>query len=94
MSENPPKYEDQHVFAGQPDERQARSGETFAVSRFRPRYRALSVEKKALHDQIKAKAEDLETLFKLGKGGGSRYHSLAVTDLERAVMWAIKDLTS
>jgi hypothetical protein len=49
-----------HVFEGEPDARQAGD---IAPSRFRPQYRALSDEEKALHDQIKAKATELETLF-------------------------------
>lgn len=49
-----------HVYAGQPDARQAGD---IKPSRFRPQYRALSAEAKALHDQIKEKAVELEALF-------------------------------
>jgi hypothetical protein len=49
----------QHVFAGQPDGRQAGD---IKPSRFRPQYRALSDEEKALHDEIKNKAVELEQL--------------------------------
>lgn len=79
----------EHVFAGQPD---ARQGGDIAVSRFRPRYRALTPDEKALHDEIKAKAEELEKLFEKVKAG--RYRALSLTALEEAVMWNIKELTS
>ena len=79
-----------NVFEGQPDARQS-SDEKAAVSRFRPTYRALSDEEKALHDAIKNKASELEALFGQVKGG--RYNSLAVTSLEQSVMWIVKELT-
>lgn len=80
-----------NIYEGQPDERQ--SGDTtFAVSRFRPRYRALTEDEKALHDEIKEKAVELETLFMKVKAG--RYRALSLTALEEAVMWNIKELTS
>ena len=79
-----------HVFEGEPDARQ--SAERIPVSRFRPQYRALSPEEKALHDAIKEKAVELETLFMQVKEG--RYRSLSLTALEEAVMWNIKELTS
>ena len=62
------------------------------TSRFRPRYRALTDDEKALHDAIKSKAAELESLFEQVKPG--RYRSLAFTDLESAVMWVVKELTS
>ena len=62
------------------------------VSRFRPKYRALTDEEKALHDEIKNKAAELEVLFERVKPG--RYNSLAVTALEQSVMWVVKELTS
>ncbi len=79
-----------HVFEGEPDGRQ--SAEKIPVSRFRPQYRALSVEEKDLHDGIKAQAADLESLFEQVKNG--RYKSLALTALEESIMWIIKELTS
>ena len=79
----------ENVFEGKPDERQAGD---IATSRFRPRYRALSPEEKALHDAIKTKAEELLVLFEQVKMG--RYRALSVTALEEAVMWNIKELTS
>jgi hypothetical protein len=79
-----------HVYEGQPDGRQ--SEEQLPTSRFRPRYRALSDEEKALHDAIKAKAAELETLFEQVKPG--RYRSLGLTALEESVMWTVKELTA
>ena len=79
-----------HVFEGQPDGRQ--SDEKIAVSRFRPKYRALDDDEKALHDAIKAKAVELEELFEKVKPG--RYRSLGLTALEEAVMWTVKELTA
>jgi hypothetical protein len=90
-----------HVFEGAPDARQAGD---IAPSRFRPRYRALSDAEKALHDQIKAKAEELEVLYwqidvrPVGKAMAAspsgRHRALAVTALEESVMWAVKELTA
>lgn len=80
-----------NVFEGAPDARQSDDLQ-LAVSRFRPAYRALTDEEKALHDEIKAKAVELEELFNRVKPG--RYNSLAMTALEQAVMWNIKELTS
>lgn len=78
-----------HVFEGQPDGRQAET--QIAVSRFRPKYRALTDDEKALHDALKAKATELEALFEQVKPG--RYRSLAITALEESVMWVVKELT-
>lgn len=52
-----------HLYEGSPDGRQSDDPHE-AVSLFRPRYRALSDEEKALHDRIKAKAEELWSLFR------------------------------
>jgi hypothetical protein len=79
----------EHVFEGKPDARQ--SEEHIPVSRFRPRYRALTKEEKELHDAIKTKAAELEALIERARKG--RYQALAMTSLEEAVMWAIKQLT-
>lgn len=78
------------VFEGKPDGRQADSA--IPVSRFRPRYRALTDEEKALHDALKDKAAELEALFCKVKPG--RYNSLAMTSLEESIMWIVKELTS
>lgn len=80
-----------HVYEGAPDGRQSADVE-MPTSRFRPRYRALTEVEKALHDQIKAKAGELEALFETVKPG--RYRSLGITALEEAVMWTVKELTA
>jgi hypothetical protein len=80
-----------HIYENMPDGRQSDKIDE-VLSRFRPRYRALSEEEKALHDEIKAKATELEVLFEKVKPG--RYRSLGFTALEEAVMWAIKELTA
>ena len=54
-----------NVFEGDPDGRQ--SEEHIDVSRFRPRYRQLTDEEKKLHDDIKAKAAELEALFEAAR---------------------------
>lgn len=79
-----------HVYEGSPDARQ--SAEPITVSRFRPRYRPLTDDEKALHDDIKGKAAELEALFEKVKPG--RYRSLGMTALEESVMWTVKELTS
>ena len=79
-----------HVFEGKPDGRQADTA--IPVSRFRPKYRALTDDEKALHDDLKAKAVELEELFAKVKPG--RYNSLAITSLEQSLMWIVKELTS
>ena len=79
-----------HVFEDKPDGRQ--SEERIPVGRFRPKYRALSNEEKALHDAIKDKAVELEALFERVSDG--RYKALAMTDLEKSVMWIVKQLTA
>lgn len=80
-----------NVYEGATDGRQQDSV-TAPVSRFRPRYRALTDDEKALHDEIKNKAAELEALF--GKVKGGRYNALAITSLEQSVMWVVKELTS
>jgi N12 class adenine-specific DNA methylase len=82
--------EAQHVFAGEPDARQS-SQVDHKVSRFRPTYRALTTDEKTLHDRIKDLASALESAIEQLPGG--RYQSLALTELEMAVMWAVKGLT-
>ena len=79
------------VFEGQPDARQSDKVD-MPVSRFRPRYRALTDDEKTLHDDIKNKAAELEVLF--GKVKSGRYNSLAMTALEQSIMWVVKELTS
>lgn len=79
-----------NIFEGTPD---ARQGDiNVKTSRFRPLYRALNDDEKTLHDEIKSKAADLETLFEKVKAG--RYNALAITSLEQSVMWIVKELTA
>jgi hypothetical protein len=80
-----------NVFDGKPDGRQSDKVDE-PVSRFRPKYRALTDDEKALHDALKSKAAEMEELYKQVKPG--RYNSLAVTSLEQSVMWIVKELTS
>jgi hypothetical protein len=79
-----------HLYEGAPDARQ--SDEVIPVTRFRPKYRALTIEEVALHNAIKEKASELEALFEQVKPG--RYRSLGMTALEESVMWTVKELTS
>jgi hypothetical protein len=78
------------VFEGPADSRQS-DDQAMAVSRFRPRYRALSDEEKAIHDEVKAAFCAVEQQIERIKAG--RYRSLALTALEESCMWAIKELT-
>lgn len=78
------------VFEGPADGRQ--SDERISVSRFRPRYRALSDDEKAIHDEVKAAFEVVEKQIERIKPG--RYRSLALTSLEESCMWTIKELTA
>ena len=80
-----------HVFDGTPDARQS-ADVAEPVSRFRPVYRALTPDEKALHDALKAKATELEALFEQVKPG--RYRALSLTALEESIMWVVKELTS
>lgn len=81
--------QENNVYEGQPDSRQGDA--TVKPSRFRPVYRALTTEEKELHDEIKSKAAELESLFERVKPG--RYNSLAITALEQSVMWIVKEIT-
>ena len=80
-----------NTFEGKPDARQS-DDVNHPVSRFRPTYRALTDDEKALHDDLKAKAVELEALF--GKVKPGRYNALALTSLEQSLMWIVKELTS
>lgn len=79
------------VFKGEADTRQS-TNVAHQTSRFRPTYRALNDDEKKLHDEFKAKAVELESMFAQVKPG--RYNSLAITALEQAIMWIVKELTS
>lgn len=80
-----------NVFEGNPDARQSEDV-AMPTSRFRPKYRALNEEEKALHDEIKQKAVEMEELYKKVKAG--RYNALAISNLEESVMWIVKELTA
>lgn len=68
-----------NVFEGTPDGRQS-ADVAHVVSRFRPTYRALTDDEKKLHDEIKAKAVELEKMIDQIKGGKpSRYKSLVLS---------------
>lgn len=83
----------ENAFEGRPDARQQTST-VGLVTRFRPRYRALTAPEMSLHDAIKDQADRLCSLFEEVKDGKpGRYKSLAITSLEQAVMWAVKELT-
>lgn len=91
----PPIPEGTHLFQGAPDARQSDQVD-MPTSRFRPRYRALTEAEKALHDAIKEKAAELETLFNqvtAGNPTAGREVALGMTKLEEAVIWAVKGLT-
>lgn len=60
-------------------------------SRFRKRYRQLSNSEVAWNDAIKDTAAQLEILIEAL--GPSHYGTLAMDDLERSVMYAVKELT-
>jgi hypothetical protein len=61
-------------------------------SRFRPQHRPLSKDEQLLNEALKDKATELEALIMRLPPG--RYGALALTALEEAVMWAVKELTS
>lgn len=90
-----------NVYEGRSDGRQS-DDIAMPTSRFRPRYRALADEEKALHDDIKDCAQALETTFSAvaecrkahGFAPMPREAALAITKLEEAVMWAVKGLTA
>ena len=86
-----------HVYDGEPDGRQS-ADVAHPVSRFRPTYRALTDEEKALHDEIKSAAVSMESLIaRCGTAPGpmqGRYRALALTALEESIMLAVKALTS
>ena len=63
---------------------------------FRKEYRALSDETKACLAHLKDKAEELLAAFEAGGVNQSidaRSMALAKTNLEQAVMWAVKAIT-
>lgn len=79
-----------NVYEGPTDGRQS-DDPAEKLSRFRPRYRALSDDEKRFHDEIKEVYADCEKMIDaLPKG---RYTALALTALEESCMWAVKALT-
>lgn len=80
-----------NVFEGPIDARQSDEQDE-PLSRFRPRYRALSDEEKTLLDDLKDAYAKVESIIELIPAG--RYRSLAVTALEESCMWAVKELTA
>ena len=80
-----------NVYQGTPDARQS-DDQSLPVSRFRPRYRALSDDEMALHDTLKDAYVEVERLIETLPHG--RYRALALTTLEESCMWAIKQLTA
>lgn len=79
-----------NVFEGSPDGRQS-DNPAEPMSRFRPRYRALSEEEKAYHDELKDGYALIEVMIEKLPAG--RYKALALTALEESCMWAVKALT-
>lgn len=77
------------LFEGEPDARQG--GADTIPTRFRPRYRKLTTDELALVDQIKEQAAVLERLIERTPG---RYSSIAMTELELAIMMAVKAVTA
>ena len=70
---------------------QNRMTATISISRFRKRYRQLSDGELALQDAIKDYAAKIEALIEIS--GVSRYNAIALTELETAVMYAVKQVT-
>jgi hypothetical protein len=60
--------------------------------RFRRDHRDLSNAERALIEEIKDAAERLEALFDRAPSG--RYRALALTELEVAVMWIVKEISA
>lgn len=79
-----------NVFEGEPDSRQS-DNPAEPMSRFRPRYRALSDDEKAQHDELKDGYALIEVMIEKLPAG--RYKALALTSLEQSCMWIIKALT-
>jgi len=79
-----------NVYEGPTDARQS-DDPAEPLSRFRPRYRALSNDERRFHDDLKAHYAMIEHMVdQLPEG---RYRSLAMTSLEESCMWAVKGLT-
>lgn len=64
------------------------------VNLFRSEYRELTPDEKALISEIKEHANRLITCFVSPRVTDPRMRSLAMTNLEQSVMWAVKGITS
>ena len=62
------------------------------MSTFRKQYRSLSDIESRFVDDIKTRAEALESMIIMSQEH-SRERALALTKLEEAVMWAVKGVT-
>lgn len=67
--------------------------QTAAPSRFRPVHRELTPDEQVAVRGIKDLAEEMEKLMQAA-GKDPRSMALAVTNLEQAVMWAVKGITA
>lgn len=67
---------------------------TVPSNRFRPVYRQLDQQELNKMEQLKTTAEVLAVLIEGLRPVPTRYTSLALTSLEQAVMWAVKELTA
>lgn len=63
-------------------------------NRFRPVYRKLDQSEQELMTALKFKAEELAQLMEQVRPVPTRYTALALVNLEQAVMWSVKELTS
>lgn len=61
---------------------------------FRKEYTPLTETQKAEMQAIKEKAEELESLFGVSTHREPRLMAIARTNLEQAIMWAIKAVTT
>jgi hypothetical protein len=61
-----------------------------ATNTFRTTYRELAADEKADMEAVKVKAEEIEAIIQKRQG---RQSALALTNLEQAVMWAVKQIT-
>ena len=80
-----------NVYEGPADARQS-DDEAEPMSRFRPKYRALSIAEVEQHNALKAAYEAVERLIDVLPA--RRYRALALTTLEESCMWAVKELTA
>ena len=63
---------------------------------FRKEYNPLTVEQKEWMNQVKDKAQELLTLIdrpRVADFKGNREIAVAKTNLEQAIMWAVKGIT-